>query len=227
MKRFVAFLAAGLCAGPAMAQAWNEVGDAPDIINGVQMTVGAGALTTISGATSANDFVDAYCIHITDPASFYATGATIVDANASVNWDLRLWLFDSAGNVMLGNDDTFNDGLQSTVSDPSTFTAISGGAVNASASAIALTPGNYTLVIGGYNGNALDASGAQIITLSGNFSDLHGPNTGVGPLASWTGGASGTYTIALNGAGYCEVPTPGALASMAFAGLFGLRRRRR
>lgn len=220
---------AGLLTAGASAQSWTEIGDAGDIISGVQNTVGTGPLTTISGATSTSDTVDAYCITITNPADFYATAASVIDPLASVTWDTRLWLFDSSGNVLLGNDDTFSDGLQSTLSDPGTFTGLTGGGVNPTASGISLTAGDYILVISGYNYDALDASGSAIITLSGLFSELHGPNAGTGPLASWGGTlfGSGSYTLALNGATYCQVPAPGALALLGLVGLAGTRRRRR
>jgi MYXO-CTERM domain-containing protein len=221
---------AGLLTAAASAQSWTESGDAGDIISGVQMTVGAGALTTISGATdtAGGDIVDAYCISITDPGSFYATLNSAIDGSAVASWDTRLWLFDSAGNILLGNDDTNGAGLQSTISDPSTFTALTTGAVNPTASGISLTAGDYILVVGGYNTDALDASGGQIITLSSSFSELHGPNGGAGPLASWTTGfSSGSYTVALSGAAYCQVPAPGALALLGLFGVAGTRRRRR
>ena len=67
---------AALCLSTtAMAQTWNEVGDAGNILTGIQNTQGAGALTSITGVidSATGDYIDAYCFTITSQTAFWAS----------------------------------------------------------------------------------------------------------------------------------------------------------
>jgi hypothetical protein len=227
IRKFVAFsaiLAVAVTSGAAFGQVWNEVPDAPAGVPARQDTVGVGALTNIVGftATADDDFHDTYSIIITDPNDFYATTANTVGAGTgSASFDTRLWLWDEQGNILMGNDDTFSDGLQSTLSDPSNFNGLTGGAL--SDNPLPLVGGRkYLLSIGGFNSDPFDAAGTDLVQLGfpNGLSDLSGPNPAAGPFASWSTGATGEYNIELGGATYC-VPEPTSLGLLAF-GFMGL-----
>jgi MYXO-CTERM domain-containing protein len=203
MKRILA-LALMACAGTAQAQVWVEVGDAPEA-PAFQMTVGVGALTAITGGgiAGAADFSDAYCISISDVASFSATTV------GGTSQDTQLWLFTMGGMGVTFNDDS--SGLQSTI----TGAFVSG-------------PGDYILAVSTYDYDANSAGGA--IWLDTPFGTQRAPDGpgAASPVSGWSGGAAAltTYRIALTGASYCEVPAPGALALLGLGGLVAARRRR-
>lgn len=240
MKRFHilhAGLALALSAGAASAQVWGEVGDAPDGPLPFQDTVGIGALESITGSIDRGngDHVDTYCIMIVDVAAFFASTKQSLGGFASTatggNADTRLYLWDLDGNIVLANDDDSGspDGLASTITDPSTFNAVTGGVVNASASNISLTPGQYLLSITYFPNNAVDSGGFGVSTIGSPFSNLHGPNPNAGAFNNWTNPAGTTafdYRIALGGVEYSTVPTPGGAALLGLAGLVAIRRRR-
>lgn len=205
-------------AGYAGAQ-WTEVGDAGDFpgAGGYQSTTGTGALTTISGATStgSGDRVDAYCIRITNAATFHATTAVANNPAAVATWDTRLFLFLPNGTYVMGNDDTPSASvLQSLVSDPSTFPSnAAGGTFDNPAS---LQNGqNYILIITGFSNNLQDSANVNLarMTAGNGWSRLYGLNPlSNGVFHHWINSttASGTYTIALSGAEFCVDSTLGA-----------------
>lgn len=204
--------------GAAFGQTWNEIPDAGGLAPG-QATVGVGILAHIVGELTGAGFVvedyeDAYCIQITDPANFLAS--TSAANGGAASFDTQLFLFDMNGVGIVHNDDTApgNVGLQSTIT--SLFTAN-------------LQPGMYMLAISGYNNDPLNAAGSAIWANSpfGAERTPDGPGA-PGPVAGWssTTGAIGTYDIILRGASFCEVPTPGALALLGMGGLLVGRRRR-
>lgn len=221
---FVACAAfAVMLASPAFGQVWNEMGDAPDGVPARQDTAGIGPLLNINGATSSvdQDWVDTYSIVIIDPVDFYATTASSVGRNTgSATFDTRLWLWDEQGNVLLGNDDTASDGLQSTISDPSTFAGFTGGAVNADAQGIFLAPGKYLLSISGFDNDPFDAAGVDLVNLGSPFSDLRGPNQNAGAFSVWgQAGATGEYRIELGGATFCTIPEPASSTLLVLGSL--------
>lgn len=115
--------------------------------------------------------------------------------------DTSLFLFDSSWNGIYANDDI-------SVSDTLSLLPNPFGAVGPSSN------GYYYLAIAFGLDSALDGMGNAIF--SGGFTDVTGPNPGVGPLASWQGGSAPPYSdlrayqIELAG-----VPEPTSLALLA------------
>lgn len=232
-----------LLSGAAFGQ-WVEVGDAPDGPGARQDTVGNGALTSISGQLNraGGDHVDTYSIRITNVQQFYAStkiffGGSFL-SNTGTNGDSRLWLWSEAGVGLLGNDDINTvgfgtDTLASFLSDPSTFTALTGGeVVNATAAGVSLQNGvKYLLSISEFTNDPDGAGGVDLFNLSSDFDALHGVNPASGgAFVAWENAVDPSvldYRIALAGAEFCAVPAPGAMAIFGLAGLAGLGRRRR
>lgn len=210
MKKLIAIMALAAVSGSALAADWREVGDAGALPPG-QITVGVGPLNHIIGKLEGNnggvtDFEDMYCIRIVNPQGFRATtvgGAT---------FDTQLFLFDMGGMGIAFNDDSAG-GFRSTLT--SQFTAN-------------LSPGIYHIAISGFDHDAVDASGAEIWN-DGPFSSERAPDGpgAANPIAGWNGsGATGDYVITLEGAEFCRVPAPGAMAFLGLGGLVAARRRR-
>ena len=224
-------LAAALLALPSLAAAqFVENGDAPSSPLTPQVTIGSGPLTTITGATFTvpNDPADAYLITITDPASFYATLDSGFDpaAGTNNNFDSRLFLFDDAGNPVLANDDT-GGSVQSLITDPANFPG------NVQPTAPSLTPGDYVLVVAGFEDDPVDTDGLPLFGVLGlDPTALFGPDPDAGPFAGFESDAgfitpdTGNYTVALNGATFA-VPEPATAGLLAAAAGLGLTRRRR
>jgi hypothetical protein len=224
-KVFVAAAVMGM-ATAAFGQ-YIEVGDAPDGPLSAQLVAGAGGLATITGATSgaAGDRRDAFDILIKDPDLFYATTAAPVDPAGTASFDTRLWLFDTSGNVIMGNDDgPGGSPFRATISDPADWNALTGGILGADP-VPAFGPGVYRLVIAGFSDDPDDGAGTDMARLGVDFDALWGPNPAAGAFDHWesTTGATGTYTIALRGTSF--VPEPASLALLALGGLAALRRR--
>ena len=179
----IAVLLTSAATAPAGAQVWfEEVPDAPDGPLPAQGTNGIGALTRIIGATltDADDIHDAYWIDIVDPLAFSATTSASYDPDNPTSWDTRLWLFDAAGNVLMGNDDAPADALQSLLTDPSMWP----GNVSTEDPPAPLTAGCHILVISGYSEDAMDATSVPAIRLSDLFQELHGPDPLTGSFAA-------------------------------------------
>ncbi len=222
--------------GTAYAQTWDEQidggGDAGDFPApaGFQDTVGVGPLTTITGgidffpeiAQIRFDWVDAYCITVTDAEEFYATTDPHQDPNAGGFLDSRLWLFDLQGNVVMGNNDSPTNIFKSLLTDPGSYPG------DVFDNPPSLVEGQqYILAISGFDNDPEDAAGENLATL-GLSNALWGPNPDAGAFDHWENSfldAVGSYTIALNGATY-STPAPGSLAALAGAGLIMTRRRR-
>lgn len=100
--RAVAVATLGVAVAEAAgATAWNEVGDAGELVATAQQPTGVGALTSISGSLASATDVDLYSIQIDDPSSFAVT----VAATLSVDNDGQLFLFDASGSLVLSDDD--------------------------------------------------------------------------------------------------------------------------
>ena len=118
--------------------------------------------------------------------------------------------------------------FHSLLTDPRSYP----GTVASTASGIALTPGKYVLIIGGFLIDPEDVANVDLVGpfLDGSFEQLHGPNPAAGLFDHWENFGTeetGTYTIALNGATF-NVPGPG-VATLVMVGVIGLvgRTRRR
>jgi MYXO-CTERM domain-containing protein len=202
---------AGL-AGSAMAQTWNEFGDAGNLPGVAQAVTGVGALTTINGATDnvGGDFMDYYLIEISNPAAFSASTA----ASLGTMTDSQLFIFNVNGTGAFANDD---------ISGSNFLSEIPAGSVGS------LAPGQYLLGVAGYGvlpaWNATPAL-ASLVFNSSPFTGVRTPqNTNVhSTFLFFQGADSGSYTVTLTGASF--VPTPGAAALLGL-GLVASGRRRR
>jgi MYXO-CTERM domain-containing protein len=211
----------------------NGAIDAGHVLATANMTRGAGPLTTINGGCSAAANVsldaDLYCITITDPTNFSAVVAG--------GTDTCLALFDSAGHGVAFNDNR-TDSLTS-----------NGAMLTSLLTASLPAGGTYYLGIGRTNGNTnaniqytrpLDAAGGLMFPGDPAFqapNDAvrraeYGPNSAIAVLTSWEAFAGSSlpfnfnYTITLSGAGYSQLPTPGAAGLLGLGALATLRRRR-
>lgn len=201
---------------------WIEDGDAGSTLGTAQDITPVGPVQTIAGALSSVDQEDVYQLVILDgdniagPAQF---GLTLGD---NPNFNPSLWLFDSAGFGVLGNDDDpINGGPDARLITPSTDGVT-----------LMLPPGIYYLAIT-ESGNVplsfresagLGAGSFEEIFSFASTTEVSGPD-GVGfdnPLAAWSGESEGTG----GGYGVTITPAPGSAMVLAAAGL-GLTRRRR
>jgi hypothetical protein len=203
MRMLLSILAALVLvlAVPALAQTWNEMGDAGDLPGTAQLTNCSGALTSIVGALAASD-VDMYCITIVDPASFSATtcGGTTADT--------QIFLFDLAGlGVTYDDDDPGGCGLQSTITG-----------------AFVPGPEQYYLAVSRYNGDPVDSAG-QLLWLNTPYNVERVPDGpgAANPIAGWTtvSTSTATYTIALTGVACCG---PVAVEETTWGAVKGLYR---
>jgi len=203
-----ALLALMLVAGAATSQATPPAGgwfegnpptDAGDTLKTAQLPIGDGAHTSITGnlrdAAGVGDVNDAdlYQVCLTGDGTFSAT-TNPTTAGASADFDSQLFLFNSNGLGVYGNDDSKGG------AGPSLLPA--GHALTPSA------PGVYYLAISSFN-NDPQSTGGDIFP--GDSNAVEGP-TGPGggsPLSGWSGdgGSSGRYVIVLTGAIFCRPPT--------------------
>lgn len=131
---------------------WSEDRDALAIPGAlIEPTRGEGALERIVGTTDSQDLQDGFCIRIDDPSAFRATTEVNVDAEASADFDTRLYLFRSDGAPLLVNDDS-GGGTGSTLEAAST-----------DGSGFTLTrPGDYQLFVVGSADEPRDGSGQSL-----------------------------------------------------------------
>ena len=113
-KRLVGLLAGvvcyGLSASVAQAVMINEDGDAGEELATAQDTTGTGASLESIAGTLINlgtnqdpiDDIDMFLINITNPGAF----SVMVTATLSIDNDATLWLFDTAGAVVIADDDS-------------------------------------------------------------------------------------------------------------------------
>lgn len=222
-------LVASLMWGSEALATWIELGDAPEGVATYQNTTGSGPLSSIRGSidtvgTVADDHVDTYAITITDPDNFWASTTLALGGFANGgSEDSRLWLWTQDGLPLLGNDD-IGSSVQSTLSSPGIFNSLTGGAVDSSASGIALVAGEtYLLSISFYPNAPVDALGNDLFNLDNQYQHLLGPIPTAGPMVGWknTWQEGFAYDIALNGASYA-IPEPSSIAIL-IVGVLGLR----
>lgn len=219
MSKTAIAVAAGLAfATVAYGGGWTEQGDAGDLPGSAQITNGSGPLLSITGSTGGGDGVDMYAIFIDDPVNFIASTAGAGGGfGGNATFDTQLWLFDANGFGLLGNDDFPGASFRSEIRFPAADGPNAGQFPG---------PGNYFLAISGFNNDPLSQGGA--IFNQQSFTQISGPDGPGGglPIIGWSGGgATGNYTIALQGASF-KIPTPGALSLFGIAGLAAIRRRR-
>lgn len=227
MAAIVATLSIGLAFAPSAwaGPEWDQDLTGPDagaLPGDAQVVQGSltDPVTFIQGELEGNfgpgpsDFQDMYLIQIVTPSTFFARTIDSTTPNGFTDFDTQLWLFDTAGLGLLGND---NSASITTLSELTS--------VPSDGSPALVTPGFYYLAISGA-GSAPVSGGGSIFSF-GTPTELSGPD-GPGGLSAISGwdlpGATGRYTIELRGVNFA--PAPGALAVLAM-GFLGSRRRRR
>ena len=214
----IASIASIATAGPD----WIEDGDAGSTLDTAQDITPVGEINTIAGTLGGMDQEDVYKLVIADGDDISAPvqfGLNL--GNGSEGFNPSLWLFDSEGFGVLGNDDDpILGGPDARLITPSTDGVT-----------LLLPPGIYFLAVT-ESGNvplsfrASSEAGEGVFEEIFSFesvTEVSGPD-GIGadnPLSAWTGG-QGTE----GGYGVVITPAPGSVALLACAGL-GLTRRRR
>jgi hypothetical protein len=170
--------------------------------------------------------VDVFEIDITDFTNF---SALTLDPGAFGIPDTELFLFDAGGFGVLGNDD---------IDGGNTFSCLpAAGPSNLCASLLPAgvgptSDGFYFLAITRSANSPLDGDGNDIFTLL-DSTDVVGPNSGVGALASWDGGVFTSpdtdlqnFDIQLTGAS-ALAPEPSTWALLITGLIFILLRRKK
>lgn len=223
-KTLGVLLAVGSIASVAVAGPdWIEDGDAGSTLGEAQDITPVGPVQTIAGTLGGEDQEDVYKLVILngdDIAGPVQFGLNL--ENGPVGFNPSLWLFDSEGFGVLGNDDDpILGGPDARLITPSTDGIV-----------LMLPPGTYFLAIT-ESGNVplsfrptpgLGENGVyEEIFAFESVTEVSGPD-GIGadnPLAAWSGG-TGTD----GGYGVVITPTPGTAMLLSIAGI-GLTRRRR
>jgi hypothetical protein len=233
----VALVAGGVFAvSSVQGQTWVEAGDAGDApIGSSQLTVGVGALTSITGGmdwVNQGDHVDAFQIKIVDVAAFFAStdpfsGGSFID-NGGNEDNSRLFLFDLAGNLVFANDNApaaVGGSLESYISDPSTYP---GALFNDPG--VVVEGNDYILAVTYFINNLVAPGPTPYVDFSADSDALHGINPAAGDYTDWTNigdpDDSWTYEIALGGTAYAVIPGPTSLGLLAVGLLASCRRRR-
>jgi len=195
----VLLMAVLAAASPALAgPEWEEPLDSCGMIECAQSPIGTGPLAGIKGeltgsmAREDGDFEDLFRIYIADPVNFSIFVSPNQDGTPS--FDTQLWLFDRAGDGLLGNDDNHDTGM----SGKSGF----GNATTDGTGVMITQPGVYFLGISGAGNTPRNDSGARIFDLAVP-GEVSGPDGVIGSSArlnGWTGmGDTGSYTLQLTG----------------------------
>jgi hypothetical protein len=183
-------LCLALIAPTARAQAWAETGDAGDQIATAQTTLGAGAITQITGSLPLSDDVDLYCIKL---ASVPPAGTPLVQLTCVLQQSPNVWLFDAAGNGVFMNE------------------TCAFGSKTLLAPSVSMTPGTYYVGVSYYNRNAISGGGNIWIPAVPGQRTPDGPGAGQ-PLSGWAGivvvNPPNPYTINLTGFVACSAATP-------------------
>lgn len=215
-----AFLATALLLlAPALARAqvFIETSDAGNSLASASTVLGNGAMTAITGSFSDQYDVDLFKITIASPTLF---SASLVNAGTAWSLDTQLYLFDSTGHAVIGNDDADAFNLGSTI--PS-------GSIGS------LTAGTYYLAVSQSGNNPTNSAGQLLFTGYGaGTTALLTASSQATPtvLGGWTSGTyfsdSGAYQISI--AGVTAVPEASTVSIMlgaaALASGLWLRRRR-
>jgi hypothetical protein len=195
-------------------QVWTESTDAPSFPDqAAQQTRGSGPLKALVGTTNAGtaDFRDAYCVRINDYLSFSATTDPRIDPKASGDFDTSLMLFHTDGRPVLGNADLpprqapFLSALNLRASDGSGFSL--------------QNRIEYVLVVAGQADFPEDRDNVGLFDFQPPDTSLRAQNPAAGHFDHWTGGGdSGSYTVILDGAEYCQTDLDAAFSNPGQAG---------
>lgn len=205
---------------------WVERNDAGSLYGNAQSTLGSGQLGRITGSLDGtsnpgfrkfrgpSDTEDMFLITVTDPSSFTMTVS-------GANFDPQIFIFNVTlpGEAfgLLANDDTSSRMLP----------FIGQFSTDGSGAQINL-PGVYAIAISGTGRNPVAFNNNLLFnyTSSTEVSGPDGPG-GFLPHAGWIGdGPTGDYMIDFTGAGFYDVPAPGAIGLLTIS-IFSMRRRRR
>jgi hypothetical protein len=175
----------GFAAG-ALAQTWNESGDAGALPGTAQSTVGAGSITAIAGNLDSPSDVDMYCIQVQAPATFSARLQCVVIQGPN------LWLFDSMGKGVAAN-------------------SICVGGDKRILSTFVSTSGKYYVAVS-FNG-VNPFAGADPIWVPANTGERAPDGAGAaGAVTSWQGSGQlqplNPYQVLLTSVAACEAPVP-------------------
>lgn len=181
----IVLLALAAFAAPALAQVWNESGDAGDLPWTVQSPAGLYALNQINGSLQFDSDVDLYCIEVLNPALFSASLQCAVAADPSI------WIFHFTGQGVTHNDVCAGGGK-----------TIPTGILGVGTFYVAVAPfGRQAASIGGDMWQNALFTGPRA---------PDGPGA-ANNLSSWSGSpAAGVvpYTINFTGASYCGTAIP-------------------
>ncbi|MFK7760272.1 MAG: DVUA0089 family protein [Phycisphaerales bacterium] len=215
--------AASLTTSALAGPDWIEDGDAGSTLGAAQDITPVGVINSIAGTLGGQDTEDVYKLVILngdDIASPVDFGFT--NNGGPQDFNPSLWLFDSEGFGVLGNDDDpILGGPDARLLTPSTDGVT-----------LLLPPGTYFIAITESGNVPLSFRENPLLGEGGSFEEIFsfesvtevsGPD-GLGadnPLAAWTGGAGSE-----GGYGIVITPTPSSAFALALAGL-GMSRRRR
>ena len=202
---------------------YTETGDAGQTIGTAQSTglVAGQPLTQILGSIGSVGDADIFIISITNAAAFSATTVNALTGTSGL--DTALFLFNSSGRPVYGNDDDSGGlSLQSTLPAGNALGPVSVGIYYLAISLSGSEPVNFA---------------NQLLFVTGASTDVRGPNpSATGPQTNFDpslvdpGSATGSYEIDLTGAVTVPEPSVSAtfiLGSLVSAGIFFARKRRR
>jgi len=200
---------------------WIEGQDAGSLIGDAQDTTSISQLNTIAGTLGGIDQEDVYLLNVRDSDDIASPVNFGLNFDGPADFNPALWLFDSQGFGVLGNDDDpILGGFGARLITPSTDGVT-----------LMLSPGTYYLAIT-ESGNVPLSFRQGLFSSKGGFEEIFsfvnstevsGPD-GIGadnPLAGWSGGAGsdGNYGIFIT-------PAPSSVALLAFGSMTMSRRRR-
>lgn len=171
---------------PALAQVWNEAGDAGDVPWTVQSPAGLYALNQINGTLQFDGDVDLYCLEVLHPTAFSASLQCAMAADPSI------WIFHFTGQGKTHND------------------VCAGGGKTIPTGIVSI--GTYYVAVAPFGRQAVSAGGDM--WQNALFTGPRAPD-GPGAannLTGWSGAvaipAPVPYTINFTGASYCGTVVP-------------------
>lgn len=201
---------------------WIEDGDAGRLIGNAQDTTSVGRINSIAGTLGGLDTEDVYQLIIENADDISSPIDFGLMPGGDPAFNPAIWLFDSEGYGVLGNDDDpILGGPGARLTTPSTDGVT-----------LLLPPGIYYIAVTESGNVPLSFLEGFSDTGKGGFEEIFffkdllevsGPDGlgGDNPLAGWSGGAGSAGTYGIN-----ITPTPSTAGLLAIAGL-GLVRRKR